>query len=225
MFLIILISILFNFSYSQKLDQDIKIIAPDYNLIEKNINDKNSDLYYKKILKKYKNFDTTMTQNEMHHLYYGSVFQDNFNSYTREVKTMELNKLLNKQNHNKEELLEILDQSKKVLEKEKFNLEIFNNLLYVYDQLKDTNSFLQTQHILILLYSTLVESGDGLSCETAFHVLYIYNEYNLLLFLNFRPASQALVGNCDVLSLQENEFNINKLYYNITRFKMGMFGK
>lgn len=223
MIISIIITFLFNFSYSQEKDSVVKYIAPDYNKIEKNIKDKNSKFYYEKLMKKYKSLDTTMTKDEMKHLYYGSCFQEGYNSYASEDKTRELNELLNKPGHTKEQLYEILDLANTILETEKFNMNMYNYMLYAYEQLKDRESFDKVKYILLLLYSTLIESGDGLSCESAFHVLYTYNEYNILSFIGFRHTSQALSGECDILMIEANEFKIDQLFFNISRFNMNLF--
>lgn len=222
MIISIIFTLLINFTYSQEKSTDsvVKYVAPDYNKIEKNIKDKNSKFFYEKLLKKYKSLDTTMTKEEMKHLYYGSCFQDGYYSYASDDKTRELNELLNKPGHTKEQLYQILDLTNSILETEKFNMNMYNYMLYAYEQLKDRESFDKVKYILLLLYSTLIESGDGLSCESAFHVLYTYNEYNLLAFIGFRHTSQALSGECDILIIDDNEFKIKQLFFNISRFKM-----
>ena len=56
---------------------------PDFKTIEAAIKDKNSPLFYSKLMERYKNNDTTLTNEEYRYLYYGYSFQTEYSPYGR----------------------------------------------------------------------------------------------------------------------------------------------
>ncbi|WP_449400815.1 DUF4919 domain-containing protein [Chryseobacterium wanjuense] len=68
---------LFNILQAQK--PEFK--APDYEVIQKNIEDKNSEFYYPNLLKKLKANDTLISGDQYRHLYFGQTFQKNYAPY------------------------------------------------------------------------------------------------------------------------------------------------
>jgi dethiobiotin synthetase len=74
-FYILVISALFSYA------QETKIKAPKYKTIKKNIAKEDSNFFYKNLLQRYKNSDTTMTLEEKRHLYYGYVYHEDYSPY------------------------------------------------------------------------------------------------------------------------------------------------
>lgn len=213
MFLLLLL-LSANISYSQ---EEIQFTQPNYEEIEKNIKDKDSKFYYNELERRLNNFDTTLNIIDMEHLYYGTVFSNSYNAYVSSDLKDKLYSILNQEDHTDEIFNEIIDLCKKILLEEKFNFDIYNYLQYAYSKLEDKENLEKSYKMVLLIYSTIVKSGDGSSCESAMHVVYVYNEYNILKTLGLKNESQALSGKCDILTLEKNEIGIEELYFNVEK--------
>ena len=80
--------LLLTFLHGQKME----FKAPDYVEIQKNIEDKNSEFYYPKLLKRLKQNDTLLTSNQYRHLYFGYTFQKEYQPYKTGKKSEEVAK-------------------------------------------------------------------------------------------------------------------------------------
>ncbi|MCK4568915.1 MAG: DUF4919 domain-containing protein, partial [Bacteroidales bacterium] len=65
----------------------------------------------------------------------------------------------------------------------------------------------------------IMSTGDGLSANTAFVVIYIRDEYEMLEVLGFKfGGKQALLaGDYDMLELEENPYGVEALYFDVSR--------
>jgi len=65
----------------------------------------------------------------------------------------------------------------------------------------------------------IMSTGDGLSENSAFVVIYIPDEYEILEVLGFRFAgTQILLNNkIDLLEISENPYGITELYFDVSR--------
>jgi hypothetical protein len=61
-------------------------------LIQKNIENKNSEFYYPELLKRLKQNDTLLTGEQYRHLYFGYTFQKNYKPYKTYKKAEEMAK-------------------------------------------------------------------------------------------------------------------------------------
>src|SRR5690242_4415478 len=78
--------------------QNHKWESPDYKKIEKDIADKESNLYYPKLLDRYLRSDTTMTLEEKRYVYYGYTFQSGYSPYGSSNYMDSLRPIVRKQN-------------------------------------------------------------------------------------------------------------------------------
>jgi len=65
--------------------------------------------------------------------------------------------------------------------------------------------------ILAAIFST----GDGRTLKSAFHVISVSHEYNILRMFDFQMSSQSLIGDCDYLSFVKDSRDIEGLYFNV----------
>ena len=70
-----------------------------------------------------------------------------------------------------------------------------------------------------LLRDAIMSTGDGLSENTAFVVIYIPDEYEILEVLGFKfGGSQSLIeGNYDLLEIDQNPYGITEIYFDVSR--------
>ena len=197
--------------------QNIKFKKPNYKKIEKEISKEKSDYYYPKLLKKYMTSDTTMTLKEKRYLYYGYSFQDSYSPYGHSDFNDSLRMVLNKKKHNNEELLKIIKLSDSVLVENPFDLRAINYQLYAYDKLGKKIEFDKKINQMRIIVDALLSSGDGLKKKTAFYVIYISHEYDLLNILGFEfGGEQSLIEHYDYLKVAKNSQNIKGFYFDIS---------
>ncbi|MEZ5083803.1 MAG: DUF4919 domain-containing protein [Bacteroidales bacterium] len=215
----LLISIFTIFIISNSFSQELKFERPNYKKISKEIKKKKSEFYYKNLFDRYLNGDTTFNLNEKRHLYYGFSFQDDYSPYGSSTYNDSLKVFYEKDTLTEFDFKEIIKFSKLILDEKPFDLRAINNLNYSYYSLgnKDLENLYNYKSLLII--DAIMSSGDGISEKSAFYVIYVSHEYDLLNALGFGfGGEQSLTTNgYDYLKLQDNEFGIEGFYFEISR--------
>ena len=207
-------SMLVNFSaYSQK--HTFK--KPNYKKIKRVIKHRHSKFYYPALMKRYLKADTTLTLKERRYLYYGYVFQDTYFPYGTSNYIDSLKPLLNKKQPTVIELSEIIRLADSALLENPFDLRMLNYQLYAYELLSDKSDFDKKINQMKIIVDAMISSGNGLTKETAFYVIFITHEYDLLNILGFDfGGTQSLIEHYDYLKLADNSEQIDGLYFDIT---------
>lgn len=215
--------LLFLVSFTFVFSQSKEIKRPDYNSIEKNIKNVKSQYYYPKLLQKLETNDTLFTPDQYHHLYYGYVFNEKYKSYDDYVGKETILKYLAK-----------LDDSGEGLSK----IEIADGLSILKRRLKDSPvdlySIMHYIHFLIMneeiekgelafinligILDAIMKSGNGLDCENSFHIIQPDDKYAVLhLMFEVKSVGKKLVGECEILELDQEIFLIPGLYFNMSK--------
>ena len=197
--------------------QNSIIKKPNYDKIKKNIAQKTSNLYYPKLVEKFSNADTTMTLEEKRHLYYGFIHQKNYSPYTRSDYTDSLRITLKKKNYSPSDLKNIVKFSDSLLRYNPFSLKAINYKIYAEKQMNDSINLLKDYTKMRIITNAMLSSGDGHSKETAYYVISPTHEYSLLNLLGYKfGGQQSLTDHYDYLTLEENEYEIKGLYFDIS---------
>lgn len=197
--------------------QDWDFEKPDYDKIEKNIKEKDSNLFYELLMKRYKEADSTMTLKEKRHLYYGYQFDEKYSPYSRSDFSDSLRVVLNKKSLDSLDYTNIVTFTNKILEENPFDLRAINYQLFALEKKGDTASFNKKVIQLYIIVDSLLSSGTGKSKEDSFYVLFTSHEYDLLSILGFKfGGSQSLIEHYDYLTLEKNEANIEGLYFDVS---------
>lgn len=196
--------------------QEKEFKMPDYSQIEKNINDSKSEFYYPALLEKLEKHDTLITADQYHHLYYGYVFNKNYSPYGSFSKRKELNELLGKQELSKEDYAKVISMSEEALVQNPFDLEMMNLLAIFKDYNGQPDEAQKIGANMFGLLHAIIESGDGKTCPTAYHVISPHDEYAIMGAAGIRSLGQALMGSCDLQRIDEDEFGISKLFFDIS---------
>ena len=195
-----------------------KFTAPDYKTIQKVIKDKTSSAYYPKLLARYEKNDTTLTEQQIHTLYYGSHFYtipgaSKFNDlhYMDSIKA--INSKEQASDQDRKDLIRYYMTEHKG---NPFDLRALNSLFRLYGAIHDPKSDLYL-YKLRKIALVIMASGDGLSVNSGFHVSSVADEYAMLGILGFEETgNQKLVDNrCDYLEVKENEYKVEGLYFNV----------
>lgn len=216
-FMRLLLSLITLFSCLLGSAQDWEFSSPNYKKIEKNIAKKKSNLYYENLLNRFNAFDSTMTLEEKRHLYYGFSFQDAYSPYGDSDYKDSLDNVLGKDDHGISDLMKIVSFSDSILAENPFDLNSINFQLYALNELQQERIFNERLNQTRIIIDAILSSGDGSSEENAFYVIEVAHEYFILDVIGFEfGGSQSLKGQCDYLTLQENELSLEGLYFNVS---------
>lgn len=192
--------------------------APDYRQIERNVREPASSYHYPKLLEKYLNSDAAMTAEEGRHLYFGYVFQSNYIP----ADTSRYNKLLAdvliKSTLLTDDYDRILQYSEALLQEDPFNLRALNARMLVYAQQNDAASYKAVARKRRIVQDAIVGTGDGMSEKTAFYVIKVAHEYDILPFLGFSFGGEDRIlknNRINYLPLGQNRFGVERIYFNI----------
>lgn len=216
----LLISILILFSSTFIFAQKLEFSAPEYKEIEKNIKDENSPYFYQRLLDRVEAWDTTLTTEHYRHLYFGQVFMDNYNPYSTDSDEA-LSKYYQSESLSDKEMDEFIVLALENLKKNPVNIRVINFLSYIYHLKGNEEMAMNVAMRFHGTFSAIMSSGDGKTCETAYHVLYISHEYVFLNVFEFQMESQSLINdkkhNCDYLQFIKDSRGIEGIYFNIDK--------
>lgn len=159
-----LILLLFSFlGFSQNLNLDsIKI----------NVQNENSDLYYEKIIYKFKFNPTSMSDEEVKNLYYGK----NFSKY--KTSFFDKDYLDFTKNFAQGNLKKAIIYGEKYLERDPTNSEVLTYMEIAYRKKdKESKNYLLYSLQSKTLLDCILKNGDGKTKETAFKVNSVGEEY------------------------------------------------
>jgi Domain of unknown function (DUF4919) len=199
--------------------------AVDFGLIESIVSNPDTNLYYPSLMKRLKEKDTTLTKNEFHHLYYGYVFQDEYNKLSIPKRENEYIELMKKPVLLPEDTLKVINICEDMVsEFPFFSLRYYSMLSYFYGL--TGNKDLENYYGLLVwkFYEAIMSSGSGNTDEDPTYVIYIRNEYDILALDGLQMTSQALTTKGqDCLSLAPNKYDIDRLYFDVNiTFSQGM---
>jgi hypothetical protein len=218
---LMVLAIIFSFKiYSQ----ENTFVIPDYQDIEKLTTDKGSAFYYDNIFKRYRANDTTLTLRDYRMLYYGYFFQPQYQPFYRSAETDSIKMLLGaKDELSKADWKEIIRLGQANIEQNPFDLKGLNVVWIAYRHSGDTATANLYFDKLKKLVQTILATGDGKSEKTAFHVLNVSHEYDIVSILGyeFGGNQQLTDSKCDFLSLKENNDKVTGLYFDVKQIFKG----
>lgn len=202
------------FGYSQQVSNI------NFDEIKSHIQDPTSSYYYPYLEDRILQNDTTLTYEDYKHLYYGNAYSENYDPYGSSATEKEFNDL-----YSKELFSEAIPIGKNVLQENPINLKTLYRMLVCYHVLEMKDSArLYANHYFAML-DVIYTSGDGKSIATAYVVLKVNDEYQILSDKGLRSAGQALLnGPTDRLTIDKKsqkkvkgQQKIKELYFNVSK--------
>jgi len=193
-----------------------KVSNINFDEVKQLTQDSNSPYFFPKLLSRFIIADTTLTQKEFSLLYYGNSYQKSYSPYGNSDKKDEFYKFYNKKNYK-----EAIPIGEKILSENAINLKMSFKLLVCYNELGDTLMAKKFARRYFPLLRVIYHSGDGKSIETAYVVINVDDEYQLLQNEDLESTGQSLIGVTDKLTInttnQKEEPIIKELYFNVSR--------
>ncbi len=192
--LVILSALLWNNCLSQE--------YPSINEIEKSISDSSKNTFYPKLIDRFNNFDSTLTNIDFIFIYYGYGYHENYSGY-REDPTTKYFALFNEKKF--DEIMRLCDSTLT-----ETPVCISSNLYkgkVLREQHPYSNDFKKYYERSFKLMDVLLNSGDGKSMETAYRVLFLNDEkrvmYGKLELSGY--SQQALIKHYDMLTVKKSK--------------------
>jgi hypothetical protein len=194
-----------------------RILTVDLTEINVTIKNPESPFYYENLLKRFQNFDSTLTKQDFHYLYYGNFFQPTYFPYSNNESQKQFYQLLKSKEFN-----EALIHGKLANSQEPLNLKVLFGLYICYSKLGQPKIGDQYLFQYYGLLSAIFNSGDGKSISTAFVVLSVDDEYEFIASIHHRVKKQELIlGSTDLMYLEKTKSkpkktpNYRKMYFNV----------
>ena len=200
---------------TSKRDTAVTTNTPDYKRIKKEINSKGSEFYYPELLKRFEAADTTLSLEQVRHLYYGAATMPEYNPLFSLLH--ELNEALGKGDLQKAD--SIIDRQLSV---DPANLQFYEHkmMLKIKQFGRDSKEADDAFYQVFMLSSAILSSGDGLSKESAIWVISIADEYAIMNLYGLSPKMQSLIKKdgqkFDKMDLEPNKYGWESLYFNTT---------
>ncbi|MGV8947580.1 MAG: DUF4919 domain-containing protein [Lutibacter sp.] len=188
---------------------------PNYDLINREIQDSSSNFYYPKLMSRLLAFDTTLSKGDYRHLYYGYIFQKEYQPYWTSPDEENLVKFYRSKKVSEKDYDLIIKLASHSISEFPFDLRQINYMGYIYHLKGDEEMAKRVIYRFHGILDAIMSSGDGKTCETGFHVISVSHEYVMLNMFQFQMKQQALIGDCDYMDLVKNERNIDGIYFNI----------
>lgn len=202
--------------------------APDYDLIREAITDPEGQYYYPRLVKRLSQADTTLDINDVRCIYYGYALQPDFAPYGRLDEMEEIQGILfGDVEPSKADFEKVVELSDKALGKKPTELPVYYYRLigchYAYGP--DDPRTLTARYLLEMMTDAVYSSGNG-RYEAPFHLTTVAHSYFIMSMNEVSPESQALmqIGGrfCDAFPLEENDYGLDTLYFDIHECFMHM---
>lgn len=163
---------------------------PDLEQIRREVNDPASPFYYPKLMGRYQQNETVMNLNDYRHLYYGYLFQEDFNPYRHNEASSKNESLYYKNTHTRAELDSIISYAETALDDNPFDLSQMNFMIYALRARGKVNRANIWQYRLNHLIQAIISSGTGVDADHAWYVINPRHEYDIVNFQNAVVKSQ-----------------------------------
>lgn len=196
---------------------------PNYKKIRKSIEKQGSKTWYPTLMNRLQQNDTTLTPGEYHLLYYGYTLRQGYQPYAEYPLADSLKNILKKEELTEEDYRAIIRFGTGLLAENPFEITLLDPLIYAYWMTGNGETASKLEFRFGRLLETIFSSGDGLTKNTAFHVITVAHEYDMLRALGFiyGGQQQLVEGKYDHLKVAKNDFGIEGFFFDISTF----FGK
>ena len=193
-----------------------KITTVEFDTIKKHIEDNSSTYYYPRLLERFVKGDTTLYFSEYECIYYGTIFSAKYRpygGYENEDKFFDY--------YRKGKYKKAIPFGEKILAENPVNLSITFKMIVCYSALNNPVKAQLYADRYFPLLDVVYNSGDGKSLKTAYVVVNVDDEYEILADLELSNTAQRLVGYTDILTLdmnsQKTEEKISEMFFNVTK--------
>ena len=209
--------LLFAFAGSAVAQQN-NFTPPQYKKIRKAIEKKGSGSYYPGLMQRLQTNDTTLTVQDYHLLYYGYALQPGYAPYATHPLADSLMSILRKEEVTGQDYEAIIRHGSALLLENPFEIRFLDPLIYAHRMKGNQEMAARLEFRFGRIIETIFGSGDGLTRKTAFHVISVSHEYDMLraLGFGFGGQQQLIDGKYDYLKVRKNDYGIEGMYFDVS---------
>ena len=191
--------------FGQKKSNFLKV---DYSEIEKYVI-QNEDAF-NTLMNRFISEDTTLTLNELKYVFYGVHYSSKYGYEDVSKETQALIK--------EEKYEDALEKCREELKNSPTSLDILFSAMRCAENLDEVETANGYQTRILQILDLIFATGDGKSAKTALKVMEVSDEYFIIYaVLGANVKGQALVGNCDVMTLYDDDPDQTMdVYFDIT---------
>lgn len=190
----------------------ITVARPDLEEIRSTTLDPSSKYYFPKLMAKYNQNDTTMTNDEYRHLYLGYMFQEDYDPYRTSPYAGRTDELRLKATHTKEEIDTIRKYAELSLRDNPFDLRQMSFLVHVLKERRKDMSAKIWEYRLEHLLGAIKSTGTGEDVENAWYVIYPMHEYDMVQLLGYSATDADFIEpGYDYLTVVPDEATAKRL--------------
>lgn len=190
---------------------------PDYKQIRSKIQNTKGPESYNELMRRYNQNDTTLLLDHYRTLYFGYTMREDYVPYQRShLDLLDIRKRIVDTKGEKSVCSEAIPIAKRAIEDNPFDLVAISTLAFSYDQLNDTTAYKLWNDKKISLLDAINSTGDGMEEKTAYHVIDLEHEYEMLMKSGLIVESDSLCNeNVEYLRVkQPNAEDIRGIYFN-----------
>lgn len=214
LFSLIILSLLGLSSFAQSNFDKIARVKPDFEKIKADINNRNSDYYYPRLMEEFQRNDTLMKLDKYRYLYLGYAMQEDYNPYRSAAAIKSSAVDIERARLTKEECAEVIKAANAALENDPFDLQHMAILIAALRQDRQANLAKIWQYKLNYILMAIISTGTGVDEDNAWYVIEPQHEYMLLNMMGFTVTNHLFYEpNYEYLTVVDSEGNKAGGYY------------
>lgn len=169
--------------------------APDYDQINQEARDANSDHYYPSLLKRYQIGDTTLTLEDYRYLYYGYPEQPDYKPLLQSQYADSLERAFGrKTSPTADDYRRVVRYAGNILLEEPFSMRDMNALAFAYQMLEEPELAARQMRKIQGVMDAILSTGEGLSEESPWHITYVRDAEDILNILGARYTRMLIIS-------------------------------
>jgi hypothetical protein len=192
----------------------------DFKTIQSAVTKKKSAYYYPVLFERYRNNDTTLGREEFRYLYYGYTFQDDYRPYAIHDADSLVSDLMRKDNPAIEDFSVMQAHCREILNLHPFSTRTLLIAAIACSRTGNTKDATLYYFKYNSILSAILSSGDGATEQSAWSVILLSDEVELIRSLDFIPSGkQKMIAKslCDFIYVMANDYGVEGFYFDISR--------
>ena len=177
------------------LAQKLEVKPVDFDTIKAATQDSKSKFFFPKLMKAFESNDTTMTFDEYRYLYYGYVFQEDYNPFRESQYADMIESLYYNKEFTRSECDTIEKYAELSLEDNIFDLQQMEYFIFALKEKKKFARAAIRQYRLNHIIATILSSGNG-TAENPWVVTSVSHEYYILNKLGYVATEHRTLPGC-----------------------------
>jgi len=200
--------------------QQFSYTRVDFKTIQSAVKKKKSALYYPALFERYRNNDTTLSREEFRYLYYGYTFQNEYRPYAIHDADSLVSDLMRKDNPAIEDFSVMQAHCREILNLHPFSTRTLLIAAIASSRMGNTKDATLYYYKYNSILSAILSSGDGATEQSAWSVILLSDEVELIRWLDFIPSGKQqmiAMSLCDFIYVMANDYGVEGFYFDISR--------